>query len=722
MTQYDFDRKCMSMQIWSRNTALLLRTCRGHVQEVSDLAVSPDNNVLASASVDGSIRLWKLGSPTNEQLGEPIATLYGHESLVSSIKFSPLNSYELLSSSFDGTCRVWDIRDSSFVSMEWNWNSNVRGTGPPIPLNMNLRQTRARDQALHEGEASSGDENRRSLRPRRQHEQRDYNMTSAADTNQREMGDGEENEDEDGRKVSVAGFTRDGRHVIAGLTNRAICLWRWHPAGEDESDIVRDTPEAKPIELLQSQHNSDVYLLQQSNTGDFIATGSRDGIVCLWKRGKGGHHRRLVPLDTWKCFAKFDAPPEEEDLTRSRRRKGPPPRVDQIAWNADDSVVLASVQNFHVLVYSVHDDKVVRDLSGVHEEPIHIVLGHPIEPEIAVTASYSGDVAVWNIKTGEALKVFYSVDTRPDGRKWPDSIAYVDGYISHDGQSVALTDAAGQLHVIGIGEPDSLSSRAPYDQFMSSDYEDLIEGEDGVVRIASSGIPAHELNPADVLCDATATPYPQEFQNAYRRGTLLSSPWRDVAWIQPGQQPGYVMAAPTLTAATWRIYASGGSENAAQQALNRAQIRLQDHERQLDMPDEPEIRRPPNGRRQNNGRSRIWETISDSDVSSEDEDFGPGNRPRQAVRQSERLAEREQESEDDDLSSEEHRERQQRERQRRAERRQMARTRGTQARNQRRSTRRTRAALDTEEFELSSEVEVGILFVFVMLEFVLSST
>ena len=127
MTQYDFDRKCMSMQVWSRNTALLLRTCRGHVQEVSDLAVSPDNDVLASASVDGSIRLWKLGSPTNEQLGEPIATLYGHESLVSSINFSPLNSYELLSSSFDGTCRVWDIRDSSFVSMEWNWNSNVRG-------------------------------------------------------------------------------------------------------------------------------------------------------------------------------------------------------------------------------------------------------------------------------------------------------------------------------------------------------------------------------------------------------------------------------------------------------------------------------------------------------------------------------------------------------------------------------------------------------------------
>ena len=540
-----------------------------------------------------------------------LGLLRGHQSLVSSINFSPQTSYELLSSSFDGTCRVWDIRTGESVSLKWNWSGGRRRQVAPV--NMNLRSM----QSAGGIDSGSEDENRRSLRPRRHHEQREYPAPQSEEPGAEEH----EEHEEDSLQVSVAMFSQSGKHIIAGIANGSTCLWRWYSLEEAGDSNPREAAEVKPVELLHSEHNSDVYLLEQSHGGNMFASASRDGIVCLWKPGKGGHHRRIVPLDTWKCFGSFGAPPEEEEIIRSRKRRGPPPRVDQIAWNADDTYVLASVQNFKILVFSVRENRVVRELSGVHTEPVHVVLCSPTDPAIAVTASYSGDIAIWDIMKGEPLKTISSVDSRPDGRKWPDSIAYVDGYMSPDGQYAALTDAGGQLHVIGIGPADDWISRAPYDQFFSTDYDDLIEDEQGnIMRVVGENQePANERNGQETLCDATATPYPQGFQIAFRNRTLLSSPWKDVAWIQPGQQPAYVMMAPTIAAAQWRVLASGGSQNAAQQAVNRAQLRLQEYENRIDM-----------GEVENDTRNRLranahivaqgqqWDTISVSDGDLDD--------------------------------------------------------------------------------------------------------
>ena len=102
--------------------------------------------------------------------------------------------------------------------------------------------------------------------------------------------------------------------------------------------------------------------------------------------------------------------------------------MDQVTWNADDSLVLASTHTFEVVVYSVAQGGIVMRLSGVHTEPVHVIICHPFEPRLAMTASYSGEVVLWDLRDGSPVKVFYSVDCRPDGRKWPDPIPYVDGY------------------------------------------------------------------------------------------------------------------------------------------------------------------------------------------------------------------------------------------------------------------------------------------------------
>lgn len=75
---------------------------RGHTNSVTSVAVSPDGRMLASASLDRSVRLW------NARTGEPIRTLTSHQDEVYSVAFSP-DSKVLASSDYSGTILIWSI-------------------------------------------------------------------------------------------------------------------------------------------------------------------------------------------------------------------------------------------------------------------------------------------------------------------------------------------------------------------------------------------------------------------------------------------------------------------------------------------------------------------------------------------------------------------------------------------------------------------------------------
>jgi WD40 repeat protein len=64
------------------------------------VAFSPDGNLLATASADGTIKLWA-------RSGEERATLRGHTASVGYVAFSPDGS-RLASASEDATARLWD--------------------------------------------------------------------------------------------------------------------------------------------------------------------------------------------------------------------------------------------------------------------------------------------------------------------------------------------------------------------------------------------------------------------------------------------------------------------------------------------------------------------------------------------------------------------------------------------------------------------------------------
>src|SRR5260221_7028629 len=83
-----------------------LAALTGHTDNVLTLAFSPDGNMLASGSVDTTIRLWNVQNPAAAQPG---AVLQGHTRQVAIVAFSA-DGKSLISGGYDHTVHFWDVQ------------------------------------------------------------------------------------------------------------------------------------------------------------------------------------------------------------------------------------------------------------------------------------------------------------------------------------------------------------------------------------------------------------------------------------------------------------------------------------------------------------------------------------------------------------------------------------------------------------------------------------
>ena len=246
-----------------------LQTLRGHEGRVYSVAFHPEGRLLASGGTDAVVRVW------DAETGEALWSQSGHSSLIYSVAFQPQGEF-LASGSEDGTVAIWTQLGERVHHIEGH-NQYVQGVA--FSPDGRLLASGSRDQFLILWDVASGAEvgrvevihnginsvrftadGQRVLLTNVDGVVGVWDLTTGALLQER---------NEHRYPVWTAVFSPDGRTFATGSADRTIMLW--------------DTVTGEQLGRLTG-HVGDVYGLEYTPDGRFLISGSADKTIRLWGR------------------------------------------------------------------------------------------------------------------------------------------------------------------------------------------------------------------------------------------------------------------------------------------------------------------------------------------------------------------------------------------------------------------------------------------------------
>ncbi|MBD1828601.1 AAA-like domain-containing protein [Microcoleus vaginatus GB1-A2] len=336
--------KDKTVKLWSTD-GKLLRTLTGHTDEVDSIAFSPDSQTIASASKDQTIKLWNAD-------GKMIRTITGHTDRVRNVAFSPQGNL-IASASWDKTVKLWHLDGTLVQTLAGH--SDAVGKIAFNPQG-SLLASASLDRTVKLWKL-------------------------------------------DGTLVKTLPVAKD---VVSGVT--------WSPDGQILASSSWDGPIALwklDDSLLQTLngHQASIYTIKFSPDGKTIATASRDNTVKLWRLD--GSLIRTFPKQADKVFGVDFSPNGNTiatggydstvrlwrlDGTLLQTFTGHQGRVFAVDFHPDGQSLASVGEDKTVKVWRI-DGTELATLKG-HTDHINGVAFSP-DGKLIASASVDGTVKLW---------------------------------------------------------------------------------------------------------------------------------------------------------------------------------------------------------------------------------------------------------------------------------------------------------------------------------------
>lgn len=378
------------VHLWRVSDRQRLLTLQGHRGWVRKIAFSPDSAVvgtlgassqtLVSSSEDGTIKLWNLA------LGEFQSTLYKSSNSVYGATFSP-DGKLIAHGSSDGTIRIWDVVKGNCLQVFQGHTSIVVS----VDFSPDGKQL-----------ASSGFDNTIRI----------WNWQTGECL--------QTITDHNNWVVSVQ-FSPDGERLVSASCDRTVRIWQlsdgkslcvlkghsewiwkafWSPDGrqvascsEDQTIRIWDVETCTCIHTLQG-HSNKVWGISFSPDGKTLASCSEDQTIRLWQVKNGRCIANIQGYTNW---------------------------VKTVAFSPNEQVIATGHNDKILRVWDVSNGECLREIRA-HTKGIAAVAFHH-NGEMLASGSEDATIKIWNLVDGSCIHILkehtnkvWSLNFSPDGR------------------------------------------------------------------------------------------------------------------------------------------------------------------------------------------------------------------------------------------------------------------------------------------------------------------